>query len=92
MNEPGQVAQLGARDFIKLALEKGMKPSEIKAELRQAGITTPWKYSYTGHCGNRARTRYSRQAGLCVEGCGAVAPKHRRPRICDTCLERKWAE
>lgn len=82
--------QINATDFIKLALEKGMKPAEIRAELRKMGI--PWKYSYTGHCGTRAQERYRRRYSLCVEGCGATAPKHRTPRICDTCLEKKWAE
>lgn len=87
LSEPQSI---GAKDFIKLALEKGMKPAEVRTALRQQGVR--WSFSYTGHCGNRARARYLRQTGLCVEGCGAVAPKHRTPRICDTCLERKWAE
>jgi hypothetical protein len=85
-----QPATLSATDFIKLAIEKGLRPAEIRNELRKAGIN--WKYSYVAHCGNRARARYLRQASLCTDGCGATAPKHRTPRVCDTCLERKWAE
>lgn len=79
---------INATDFIKLALEKGLKPAAIRAELRKTGIS--WSFSYTGHCGERARLRYLRQQHRCE--CGATAPKHRTPYICDTCLERKWAE
>jgi len=84
--------ELGARDFIKLALSKGMKPSEIKRELRNAGVRTPFRYSYSGHTGSRARARYLKQRSMCVEGCGNRAPEYREPRMCDWCLERKWAE
>jgi hypothetical protein len=79
-----------ASDFIKLALEKGMGPAEINAELRSRGLS-PFRYSYTGHCGKRAVARYGRQVGLCSEGCGTTGvPKDRTPRVCDACLESKW--
>lgn len=88
MTEPTQT--LSVADFIKFALEKGMPIPAIRAELKKQGIK--WHMSYVGHCGSRAQARYIRQSGLCTEGCGATAPKHRTPRVCDTCLERKWAE
>jgi len=84
-----QAPAIPVSQIIKVALESGAHPGEIRRVLQDQRIG--WKYSIHGQS-EREKSRRRRQFRLCDNGCGRSYVKGSAVETCDDCLRERWSQ